>query len=66
MLGLVGGFASIVWAALMIVFSNYETFKLQNSVIGSIYTTRPAGNDRRDTIIDEPLSVEENAKQTLV
>ena len=53
LLGLVGGLSSIVWGFLLIVFGSYESFKLENSLIGQIYETRPQinidldGNDDR-------------------
>ena len=47
-LGLVGGFTSIIWAFLGLIIAPYEDFKFQNSLIGSIYPTSP----QRDE--DEP------------
>ena len=47
-LGLVGGFSGILWSLLAMVFGGYETFKLENSLIGSIYPTSPhAGEESR-------------------
>ena len=47
-LGLVGGFTSIIWGFLGMVITPYEDFKFNNSLIGSIYPTSP----QRDE--DEP------------
>ena len=47
-LGLVGGFVSIIWGALNILFSEYEYFKLQNSLISAVYPTSPQGRDDSD------------------
>ena len=47
-LGLVGGFTSIIWLLLSIVIGPYEDFRFNNSLIGSIYPTSP----QRDE--DEP------------
>ena len=38
-LGLVGGLAGVIWPMLAMVFGGYETFKFENSLIGSIYPT---------------------------
>jgi len=40
-LGLVGGLSGIVWGVLNLVFGGYETFKLENSLIGAVYPTSP-------------------------
>jgi len=40
-LGLVGGLSGIVWGFLLLVFGGYESFKLENSLIGSVYPTSP-------------------------
>ena len=61
-LGLVGGFSSIVWAALLIIFGHYEEFKLNNSVIRTIYSTRPHNNNDNDPLLAEQLSGGEKAK----
>mmetsp|Transcript_32847 Transcript_32847/g.38681 ORF Transcript_32847/g.38681 Transcript_32847/m.38681 type:complete len:126 (-) Transcript_32847:623-1000(-) len=42
LLGLVGGFSSIVWGTLFLIFGSYEDFKLNNSLIGAIYPTSPS------------------------
>jgi len=44
-LGLVGGFTGLLWAALSIVLGGYETFKLENSIIGAVYPTSPIDGD---------------------
>jgi len=38
-LGVIGGLSSIIWALLSIFLGSYETFKLENSLIGSVYST---------------------------
>ena len=40
-LGLVGGLSGIVWGFLSLVLGGYESFKLENSLIGSVYPTCP-------------------------
>ena len=40
-LGLVGGLAGLVWGTLSLVFGSYEAYRLQNSLIGSIYPMVP-------------------------
>jgi hypothetical protein len=40
-LGLVGGFTSIIWSFLGLLIAPYEDFKFQNSVAGNIYPTSP-------------------------
>ena len=44
-LGLVGGFTGLLWAALSILLGGYETFKLENSLIGAVYPTSPTNDD---------------------
>ena len=50
-LGLVGGLSGIVWALLAMILGSYETFKLENSLIGAVYPTSPQDmptNDQED------------------
>ena len=56
-LGLVGGLSSIIWGCLFLVFGGYETFKLENSLIGTVYATQP----NLDTD-QEPLHPESEAQ----
>ena len=56
-LGLVGGLYGIIWGTLLILMENYETFKLENSLIGSIYPTSPQS--------DVPPTDEPRAKQAM-
>ena len=51
-LGTVGGFSSLVWALLFFFFGGYEDFKLQNSLISSIYPTSPT-EETQDRGIDD-------------
>ena len=51
MLGLVGGFAGICWSALSYLLMGYQTFKYENSLIGSIFPTSPGGGDYGDADI---------------
>ena len=55
-LGLVGGLSSIIWGFLLLIFGNYESFKLENSIIGQIYETRPKIEE------DDDIDDEEEAK----
>ena len=45
MLGLVGGLSGILWSGLFLVFGGYESFKLDNSLIGAVYPTSPTNGD---------------------
>ena len=40
-LGTVGGFVGLIWGALALVLGGYESFKLENSLIGAVYPTSP-------------------------
>ena len=40
-LGLVGGFTSIIWGTLAMVLAPYEDFKFNSSLAGSMYPTSP-------------------------
>ena len=51
-LGLVGGFSGILWSMLAMLFGGYETFKLENSLIGSVYPTSPGGGDDKTSGTD--------------
>ena len=48
MLGLVGGFTGLLWTALAVLLGGYETFKLENSLIGAVYPTSPVDDDDND------------------
>ena len=43
-LGLVGGVAGVVWSTLAYSLGDYEQFKYENSLVGSIYPTSPLGS----------------------
>ena len=58
MLGLVGGLAGIIWGTLAMLLGGYETFKFENSLIGSVYPTSP-------TVSGMP-SDESKARQTML
>jgi len=65
----VGGLSSIVWATLTIIFGFYETFKLNNSIIGQLYPTVPADvYDPSDDDMDvsDPAGREERAKNAMI
>ena len=57
-LGLVGGLSGILWSGLFLVFGGYETFKLENSLIGAVYPTSPNNN--------EPCESEQEAKHEMM
>ena len=40
-LGLVGGLSGIIWSVLALILGTYETFKLENSLIGAVFPTSP-------------------------
>ena len=48
-MGLVGGLAGIMWATLDLIIGNYESFRYENSLIGSIYPTSPVILDTNET-----------------
>ena len=50
-LGLVGGFSSICWSFLAIILERYQTFKYENSLIGSIFPTSPGGGEHEKDIL---------------
>lgn len=41
MLGLVGGFAGIVWSALLLCLKGYSEFALERTLVASIFTKSP-------------------------
>ena len=41
-LGLVGGFAGICWSTLSYMLADYQDFRYENSLIGSIFPTSPS------------------------
>ena len=47
-LGIVGGFVGLIWGGLSLIVGGYETFKLENSLIGAIYPTSPQGREDSD------------------
>ena len=66
-LGLVGGLSSIVWGFLAIIFGDYETFKLQNSLIGAIYPLSPPKKSNAEDEDDvQPVTEAGEAKLSLV
>ena len=44
-LGTVGGMSAVIWGILGLVFSGYESFKLDVSMISSVYPTSPPQDD---------------------
>ena len=47
-LGLVGGLSGILWSGLFLLFGGYESFKLENSLIGAVYSTFPQEGEDLD------------------
>ena len=64
-LGLVGGFTGLLWAVLAILLGGYETFKLENSLIGAVYPTSPYGGDDDDVHAPD-LESESEARRSLM
>lgn len=68
-LGLVGGFVSLIWGTLNIVLGGYQAFKLENSLIGAVYPTSPQGRDSNERQIDgdenDQLQSEDLAKRVM-
>eukprot|EP00354_Favella_ehrenbergii_P003451 CAMPEP_0170468586 /NCGR_PEP_ID=MMETSP0123-20130129/11709_1 /TAXON_ID=182087 /ORGANISM="Favella ehrenbergii, Strain Fehren 1" /LENGTH=59 /DNA_ID=CAMNT_0010735189 /DNA_START=939 /DNA_END=1118 /DNA_ORIENTATION=+ len=59
----------MVWAILTIIFGFYETFKLNNSIIGQLYPTVPADvcNPSDDDIdVSDAAGREERAKNAMI
>ena len=57
-LGVVGGLAGIIWALMGYSLGDYEQFKYDTSLVGSIYPTSPGGGseetpDAPDAVVDE-------------
>lgn len=40
-----GGVSAIIWSSLSLVLGGYEGFKLENSLIGSMYPTGPTASE---------------------
>ena len=59
-LGLVGGFTSIIWSFLGLIITPYEDFRFNNSLIGSIYPTSPKRDKK-----EPPIENSELAKKAL-
>ena len=51
-LGTVGGFVGLIWGALALLLGGYESFKLENSLIGAVYPTSPQGREDSDSDSD--------------
>ena len=53
-LGLLGGYAAILWGVMTYSMSGYESFKFNNSVIGAIYSASPGGgaDDAADNLTE--------------
>ena len=62
-MGLVGGLAGIMWATLDLIIGNYESFRYENSLIGSIYPTSPVIMDAGET---SDLNSESYAKRQMM
>ena len=63
-LGLVGGFTGLLWAALATLLGGYSTFKLENSLIGAVYPTSPI--DDGDEGERDTLSSENEARRSMM
>jgi len=59
-LGLVGGFTSVIWAILGLIIQPYEDFKFNNSLVGSIYPTSPQRDED-----EPPVGSRKEADETL-
>lgn len=63
-LSLVGGLSGIIWGVLNLTFGSYESFKLDNSLIGSIYPTSPQDFSEGDG--SDVASSERKAKEAML
>ena len=61
-LGLVGGLSGMIWAILSFIFSRYESFKLNNSLVGHVYPMAPSDKDHNDSLPE----AETNAKRDMM
>jgi len=52
-LGLLGGYMAILWGLLEFSFSDYEQFKYNNSVVGSVYSASPGGPNKPNAMTQE-------------
>ena len=52
-LGLVGGVAGIIWPLLARIFGDYEAFTYTNSLLSSLYSTRPEASPGSATGIEK-------------
>ena len=47
-LGLVGGVSGVVWAVFAFTIDDFESFRFENALIGSIYPTSPFEGNLED------------------
>ena len=64
-LGLVGGFTSIIFSFLAMIIAPYEDFKFNNSLIGSVYPTSPQ-RDEDEPPIDNRKEAHQALEGTVV
>ena len=70
-LGLVGGVSGVVWSVLAYSLGDYEQFKYENSLVGSIYPTSPfgdknGGENDGDFAAENSSSTERQAKHKMM
>ena len=65
-LGLVGGVSGVVWALLSYALGDYEQFKYENSLVGSIYPTSPFGGKDSDESAAQIVESEREAKTKMM
>ena len=65
-LGVVGGLAGIIWALMGYSLGDYEQFKYDTSLVGSIYQTSPGGGSEEDPDAPGAVVDERSAKKKLM
>ena len=66
MVAQIGGYVALLWLLIRFMFNGYESFKLSNSIIGSMYTvTVDGGKEMSQIPPDEDPNLENKIRATL-
>lgn len=52
-IGQIGGYSALLWMVINFLFSEYESFKFTNSLIGKVYACTPLGPDAKGATTKE-------------
>ena len=68
MLGLVGGVSGVVWAVFAFTIGDFESFRFENALIGSIYPTSPFQSNSEDphNLSASTINSEKEAKNEMM